>query len=99
MGATQAAGALVALAGIGLLALARGVRRGQHQAWAISSVVLGLTLVLHLVRGGDVGASVLAAAVLALLLVYRGEFRAASEPPSSALGRHRPAWPGSSASP
>jgi lysylphosphatidylglycerol synthetase-like protein (DUF2156 family) len=83
LGATQAAGALVALAGIGLLALARGVRRGQHRAWAISSVVLGLTLVLHLVRGGDVGASLLAAAVLALLVVYRGEFRAASDRPSS----------------
>jgi lysylphosphatidylglycerol synthetase-like protein (DUF2156 family) len=80
--ATQAAGALVALAGIGLLALARGVRRGQHQAWAISSAVLGLTLVLHLARGGDVEESVLAAAVLALLLVYRGEFRAASDRPS-----------------
>jgi lysylphosphatidylglycerol synthetase-like protein (DUF2156 family) len=82
LGATQAAGAVVALAGIGLLALARGVRRGQHRAWAISSVVLALTLVLHLVRGGDVGESVLAAAVLALLLGYRGEFRAASDRPS-----------------
>ena len=82
LGATQAAGALVTLAGIGLLALARGVRRGQHQAWAISSVVLGLTLVLHLVRGGDVGESLLAAAVLSLLLVFRSEFRAASDRPS-----------------
>jgi lysylphosphatidylglycerol synthetase-like protein (DUF2156 family) len=82
LGATQAAGALVALAGIGLLALARGVRRGQHQAWAISSVVLGLTLVLHLVRGGDVEESLLSAAVLCLLLVFRSEFRAASDRPS-----------------
>jgi lysylphosphatidylglycerol synthetase-like protein (DUF2156 family) len=82
LGATQAAGALVALAGIGLLALARGVRRGQHRAWAISSVVLALTLVLHLVRGGDVGESLLAAVVLAILVVYRGEFRAASDRPS-----------------
>ncbi len=82
LGATQAAGALVALAGIGLLALARGVRRGQHRAWAISAVVLGLTLVLHLVRGGDVGESVLAGAVLSLLVVFRGEFRAASDRPS-----------------
>ena len=80
--ATQAAGALVALAGIGLLALARGVRRGQYRAWAISSVVLGLTLVLHLARGGDLEQSLLAAAVLLLLLVYRNEFRAASDRPS-----------------
>ena len=82
LGATQAAGAVVALSGIGLLALARGVRRGQHRAWAISSAVLALTLVLHLVRGGDVGESLLAAAVLSLLLGYRGEFRAASDRPS-----------------
>jgi lysylphosphatidylglycerol synthetase-like protein (DUF2156 family) len=58
------------------------VRRGQHRAWVIASVVLALTLVLHLVRGGDVGESLLAAAVLSLLLVYRGEFRAASDRPS-----------------
>ncbi|HXQ58546.1 MAG TPA: phosphatidylglycerol lysyltransferase domain-containing protein [Acidimicrobiales bacterium] len=82
LGATQAAGALVALAGIGLLALARGVRRGQYQAWAISSVVLGLTLVLHLARGGDLEESLLAAGVLLLLLVNRNEFRAASDRPS-----------------
>jgi lysylphosphatidylglycerol synthetase-like protein (DUF2156 family) len=82
LAATQAAGAFVALAGIGLLALARGIRRGQHQAWAIASVVLGFTLILHLARGGDVEESVLAAIVLALLLVYRAEFRAASDRPS-----------------
>ncbi len=98
LGATQAAGAVVALAGIGLLALARGVRRGQHQAWAIASVVLGLTLVLHLVRGGDVEESVLAAVVLALLLVYRGN----SAPPRTVPRCARPGsrWsPGSWSSP
>jgi len=83
LGATQAAGALVALAGVALLALARGVRRGQRRAWAISSILLGATLVLHLVRGGDVGGSVLAAGVLALLLMNRREFRAASDLPST----------------
>jgi lysylphosphatidylglycerol synthetase-like protein (DUF2156 family) len=82
LGATQAAGALVALAGIGLLALARGVRRGQHRAWAISVVVLAVTLVLHLVRGGDVEESVLAGVVVTFLLVNRSEFRAASDRPS-----------------
>ena len=61
LGATQFAGALVALAGLGLLALARGVRRGQHRAWAIAVAVLAVTLVLHLVRGGDVGQSLVAA--------------------------------------
>lgn len=82
LAATQAAGAVVALAGIGLLALARGVRRGQHRAWAIAAVLLGLTLVLHVVRGGDLEESALSAAVLILLLAFRDEFSAPSDSPS-----------------
>ncbi|HMK63634.1 MAG TPA: phosphatidylglycerol lysyltransferase domain-containing protein, partial [Acidimicrobiales bacterium] len=83
LAATQAAGAVVALAGIGLLALARGVRRGQHRAWFIAVVLLTLTLALHLVRGGDIEESGLSAAVLAVLLVFRNEFRAPSDRPST----------------
>jgi lysylphosphatidylglycerol synthetase-like protein (DUF2156 family) len=83
LAATQAAGALVALAGIGLLALARGVRRGQHRAWTVAVVLLGVTLALHLVRGGDVEESALSAAVLGLLLVFRQEFRAPTDLPST----------------
>ncbi len=83
LAATQAAGAIVALAGIGLLALARGVRRGQSRAWAIAVVLLSVTLALHLVRGGDIEESGLSAAVLALLLVFRNEFRAPSDAPST----------------
>ncbi|HLI72836.1 MAG TPA: phosphatidylglycerol lysyltransferase domain-containing protein [Acidimicrobiales bacterium] len=81
-GATQAAGALVALAGIGLLVLARGVRRGQRRAHQIAMWVLAVTLVLHLVRGGDIEQSLFAAAVLAFLVVHRREFPAASDRPS-----------------
>jgi lysylphosphatidylglycerol synthetase-like protein (DUF2156 family) len=80
--ATQAAGALVALAGIGLLALARGVRRGQRRAHLIAVGVLAVTLVLHLARGGDVEQSLFAAGVLAFLVLYRREFPAASDRPS-----------------
>ncbi|MHB8681016.1 MAG: phosphatidylglycerol lysyltransferase domain-containing protein [Acidimicrobiales bacterium] len=83
LAATQAAGAVVALSGIGLLALARGVRRGQHRAWAIAAALLGLTLVLHVVRGGDLEESALSAVVLVLLVVYRDEFRAPSDRPSA----------------
>jgi lysylphosphatidylglycerol synthetase-like protein (DUF2156 family) len=83
LGVSQAAGALVALAGVALLALARGVRRGQHQAWLISSALLGATLVLHLIRGGDVAGSAVAGAVLALLLLNRREFGASSDLPST----------------
>lgn len=82
LGITQSARPLVALAGVGLLALARGVRRGQQRAWAISSILLGATLVLHLVRGGNVGGSVVTGAVFALLLFNRREFRSPSDLPS-----------------
>ncbi|MHB8328853.1 MAG: bifunctional lysylphosphatidylglycerol flippase/synthetase MprF, partial [Acidimicrobiales bacterium] len=62
--------------------MARGVRRGQHRAWAIAAALLALTLVLHVVRGGDLEESALSAAVLALLVVFRSEFRAPSDRPS-----------------
>ena len=81
-GATRAAGALVALVGIGLLALARGVRRGQRRAHAIAVAALAASLVLHLVRGGEVGQSLFALLVLAFLAVNRREFPAESDRPS-----------------
>ncbi len=80
--ASQTAGALVAITGVALLALARGVRRGQHRAWIISVALLGLTLFLHLARGADVGAWLITAVVLTFLVVNRGEFTAASDRPS-----------------
>jgi lysylphosphatidylglycerol synthetase-like protein (DUF2156 family) len=80
--ATQAAGALVALAGLGLLALARGIRRGQRRAWGISVVLLSSTLILHLAHGADIAAWVVSAAVLGILLMFRQEFRGASDRPS-----------------
>jgi lysylphosphatidylglycerol synthetase-like protein (DUF2156 family) len=83
LGASQAAGALVALGGVGLLALARGVRRGQRRAWGISAGLLGATLVLHLVRGVDLAGSVIAGAVLVVLVVNRREFTASTDVPST----------------
>jgi len=80
--ATVAAGALVALAGLALIGLGRGILRGQHLAWQVATVLLGGTLVLHLVAGGDVEESVLALAILILLVVNRREFTAAADWPS-----------------
>jgi lysylphosphatidylglycerol synthetase-like protein (DUF2156 family) len=80
--ASETAGALVALVGIGLLALARGVRRGQRRAFVIAVWALGISVVLHLARGGDVGGSVFSLAVLAFLVMHRKEFPAASDRPS-----------------
>ncbi|MGD0378604.1 MAG: phosphatidylglycerol lysyltransferase domain-containing protein [Acidimicrobiales bacterium] len=80
--ASQTAGALVALVGIGLLALARGMRRGQRRAFVIAVWALAISVVLHLARGGDIGGSVFSLAVLGFLVVNRKEFPAASDRPS-----------------
>ena len=46
LGVSEAAGALVALAGVGLLAVARGVGRGQRSAWLVSILLLAGTVTL-----------------------------------------------------
>ena len=80
--ASQAAGALVALAGIGLLALARGVRRGQRRAWAVSCAVLAASIGLHLVHAGALSLVLLSSLVLVYLLANREQFTAPSDWPS-----------------
>jgi lysylphosphatidylglycerol synthetase-like protein (DUF2156 family) len=77
--ASVAAGAVIAVAGIALIALGRGILRGQRRAWRVAVVLLSLTIVLHLVAGGDLEESLLAIAVLVLLLTNRKEFQSASD--------------------
>ena len=76
---SEAAGALVAVAGLALIALGRGVLRGQRRAWRVSAVLLAGTILLHLVAGADVEESLISGVVLAFLLVNRREFQAASD--------------------
>jgi len=77
--ASVAAGALVAMAGLALIALGRGVLRGQRRAWRVSVALLAGTILLHVIAGADVEESLIAGAVLAFLLVNRKEFQAASD--------------------
>ena len=79
LGVAQAAGALVALAGIGLMMLARGMLRGQHRSWTVAVVLLAATLALHVVHGASLGGLLLTALVLLLLLAERDLFRAAAD--------------------
>jgi len=79
LGVSEAAGALVALAGIGLMMLARGILRGQHRPWQVAVLLLSGSAVLHLVRSVDVISIVLSLAVVTLLLVERRWFRAATD--------------------
>jgi lysylphosphatidylglycerol synthetase-like protein (DUF2156 family)/UDP-2,3-diacylglucosamine pyrophosphatase LpxH len=82
----QVAAVGVALAGLGLLLLGRGVRRGQRRAWLVSlGLVLG-SIVLHLAKGVDVEEVVVASGVAGYLLIHRRAFRVASDAPSARLG-------------
>jgi len=83
LGVAQAAGALVALAGIGLIMLARGILRGQHRAWLVATALLATTLALHLVHGAHFGDLVLTVLVLLLLLAERDLFGAAADQASA----------------
>ncbi len=77
--ASEAAGALIAIAGLALLALGRGILRGQRRAWRVAVVLLSGTIVLHLVAGADFEESLMAIAVLVLLVTNRRDFQAASD--------------------
>jgi lysylphosphatidylglycerol synthetase-like protein (DUF2156 family) len=77
----QAAGALSVLAGIALLVLAAGIRRGQWRAYLVCQATLVVAAILHLVRAVDVLNAVVALAVVAFLWIKRASFRAASDTP------------------
>ncbi len=77
--ASEAAGALIAMAGLALVALGRGILRGQRRAWRVSVVLLSGTIVLHLIAAADFEESLMALAVLVLLLTHRRDFQAASD--------------------
>jgi lysylphosphatidylglycerol synthetase-like protein (DUF2156 family) len=82
----QAANTLVALGGLALLFLARGIRRGQRRAWVICAALLAATAVLHLVKGFDVEDALVATGVALYLLVHRDAFAATADQPSTRLG-------------
>jgi lysylphosphatidylglycerol synthetase-like protein (DUF2156 family) len=79
IGVSQTADALLALTGVALIMLARGVRRGQHRAWVAAILVLAASVVGHVGRNAGVPGTVVSAGVLAFLLVRRNDFRAQSD--------------------
>ena len=75
----QSAAALTAVAGIAMIMLARGLRRGQRRSWYMAVGLLALTLVAHALRGGTIVSLLIAAGILALLVRQRRFFRATSD--------------------
>ena len=81
----QSASALLALSGLVILGLSRGIRRGQRKAWLLTCVVLAGTAALHLARGVQGLQSLLSLLVLIGLLACRGAFAAATDRRSGRL--------------
>jgi lysylphosphatidylglycerol synthetase-like protein (DUF2156 family) len=79
IGVLEGAAAITAIAGVAMIMVARGVRRGQHRAWLIAVVTLLVTIATHLLRGGTPIGSLLAVGVLALLVLGRDNFTAATD--------------------
>ncbi len=71
----QVATVLVAMSGMALMLLSRGVRRGQRLAWNAAIVVLGASAILHLVKGADIEEGVISALVAVYLGVNAAAFR------------------------
>jgi lysylphosphatidylglycerol synthetase-like protein (DUF2156 family) len=79
IGVSQTAAALLALTGVALLMLARGVRRGQHRAWVVAVLVLAASVVGHVARSASVPGTLVSVGVLAFLVLRRSDFRAQSD--------------------
>jgi len=79
IGVSQTAAALVALSGVALIMLARGVRRGQRRSWLAAVLVLVVSFFAHLGRSGSVIGTIVSLAVVTFLVVRRGDFRAQSD--------------------
>ncbi len=75
----KSAAAITAVAGIGMIMMARGIRRGQRRAWFFAVTALAFTVVTHLARGGGIVSSLIAAAILMLLIIERRYFQATTD--------------------
>src|SRR3954454_12516852 len=58
-------------------------RRGKRRAWILATVLDGLTVVLHLMKGLDVEEATLSVLLLLLLVTSGQQFRARPDPRSS----------------
>jgi len=79
LGTVQSAAVLTAVAGVAMIMLARGIRRGQRRAWYVAEATLALTVVSHVVRAGSLASSVVAASIFTFLLIRRKDFAALTD--------------------
>ncbi len=69
-------------AGVVLMLLANGLRRGKFRAWLLATVLTAFATVAHVVKGLDVEEATFTAVVLVLLVTARHHFRALPDPRS-----------------
>lgn len=77
---------LTVIVGFFLIMLSYGLIRGKRQAWVITETLLLLSFILHILRGGSVLATLVAALLAILLLLLARLFQAKSDPPSVKKG-------------
>ncbi len=75
-----AAHALVVPVGALLLIAARGLARGNRRAWQLSVALLGMSAVLHLLRGPDYALAIVTALIAVALLARRQDFPFSGDP-------------------
>lgn len=75
-----------ALAGAALILLSRGLWRRKRLAWLATVIVLGVSVLSHLVKGLDYEEAVLSSMLLAFLIWKRRDFNARSDTPSITQG-------------
>ena len=79
LGVAKSAAALTAVAGIAMIMLARGLRRGQRRTWFLAVSLLSITIVAHALRGGTIVSSLIAAGLVVLLVGQRRFFQATTD--------------------
>jgi lysyl-tRNA synthetase class 2 len=78
----QTAHAATAAIGLLLIYLGFGLRRGNREAWYVAVALAAASVLLNLVKSLDIDGAAISAALLALLIAVRNQFRAAAEPAS-----------------
>lgn len=79
----EAAAVVIALVGVGLLILARGVRRGQRHAWSLALALLLVSVAGHVVKGLDIEEALITLAAAIFLATHASDFAAPANPNSA----------------
>lgn len=89
LGIAQGAAAATAFAGIGMVMMARGLRRGQRRARLIATILYAITAFVHVLHGGQLLTTIVNLTVLIVLVTNRDAFRGETDRGSLALAAPR----------